>query len=233
MLPAMCGRYMSPDQASIERHWHIGRHNSNPFQRRYNVAPTQTVPALRRVSGELELTGLRWGLVPFWAKGVPPRYSTINARMEGMAKAPSYRGPWKHGQRCILPAGGFYEWQVVGSRKQPWFIHLLDQEVFGLAGLWDRSESPEGGLVESCTIITLPANPLLARIHNGRERMPAILRREDHQAWLAGSPDDALACLAPYPQAQMAAHTVSTVVNSPRNDGPDLIAPAPPLAAEG
>jgi putative SOS response-associated peptidase YedK len=171
--------------------------------------------------------------VPFWAKGVPPKYSTINARVEGMTTAPSYRGPWKRGQRCILPAIGFYEWQVQERGKQPYFIHLNDQSLFGFAGLWDSSTTEAGDVLESCTIITLPANHLMAQIHNTKERMPAILRREDHAAWLAGEPETALACVQPYPDELMDAQPVSTRVNSPKNNSRDLLIALPERPGDG
>jgi putative SOS response-associated peptidase YedK len=132
---------------------------------------------------------MRWGLVPFFAHGATPKYSTINARAETLATAASYRMPWRRGQRCILPAAGFYEWQLAADgSKIPWFIRTADQEVFGFAGLWDRSVGTDGTELLSCTIVTLPANALLARIHNVKQRMPAILDRGDQADWLG---DDA------------------------------------------
>jgi putative SOS response-associated peptidase YedK len=217
----MCGRYVSRMNAAAEREWALSR--TPPDFESYNVAPTQPVPVIRARDGERTCELLRWGLVPFWAKGIAPKYSTINARVEGIATAPSWRGPWKRGQRCILPALGFYEWQVRGTAKQPYYIHLTDRASFGLAGLWDASTAADGTMLESCTIITLPANHLLAEIHNARQRMPAILRPEDHEAWLSGEPDAALECLAPYADELMTAYPVSTRVNSPKNNEAGLL----------
>lgn len=219
----MCGRYVSRLDAAMERAWGLSRPPA-PFES-YNIAPTQHVPVVRERDGERLCELLRWGLVPFWAKGVPPKLSTINARVETVATAASYRGPWKRGQRCILPATGFYEWQLREAGKQPFFIHLTDQTLFGLAGLWDASTNADRAVLESCTILTMPANPLMAEIHNAKARMPAILRREDHDAWLAGDADAAMNCIAPYPQELMRAYPVSTVVNSPRNNEARLIEP--------
>jgi putative SOS response-associated peptidase YedK len=223
----MCGRYVSPEQADIERAWNLVR-APQPFARaNYNVAPTHLVPALRQGgTGAPELVPLRWGLVPFWAKGVPPKYGTINATIERMREAPTYRGPWRRGQRAIVPAAGFYEWQHgAGGAKQPYYIRTGDQPVFGFAGLWDRSESGDGQVVESVVLITLPANDLMARIHNGRARMPAILAREDHAAWLVGRDDEAFAALKPYPEELMIADRVSLRVGSPKNNDAGLIEP--------
>ena len=220
----MCGRYVAKIDAALERDWALTR--PPPLFASYNIAPTTPVPAVRERNGERLCELLRWGLVPFWAKGLPPKLSTINARLETIATAPSYRGPWQRGQRCILPALGFYEWQVGDAGKQPWYIHIKDQSVFGLAGLWEASTTPEGLTVESCTIITMPANPFMAEIHNSKARMPAILRRADHAVWPAGDATAALHCLRPSPEDQMLAHTVSIAVNSPRNNTAGLLEPA-------
>ena len=101
----MCGRYVSPDQAAIERAWHIGRHNSNPFVERYNVLPTTSVPVLRFHDGALELTSARWGFIPFWWKQAKPPQSTINARSEEAAGRPMWRHAFAR-SRCLLPALG-------------------------------------------------------------------------------------------------------------------------------
>ena len=102
----MCGRYVSPDEASIEREFNLVRQEQN-ITPSYNVAPTQQVPVVRSVAGARKLDTLRWGLIPFFARGEPPKYSTINARIETMETAASYRGPWKRGQRCLQIATGF------------------------------------------------------------------------------------------------------------------------------
>ena len=111
--------------------------------------------------------------------------------------------------------------------KQPSYIPLADQPVFGFAGLWDASPAADGTVLESCAIITLPANAFLAEIHNSKARMPAIIRHQDLTAWLTGDADAARACLAPYAESAFLAHTVSTAVNSPRNNTAALLLPAP------
>ncbi len=221
----MCGRYVTRVDAALEREFAVGRvlwHHGE----RFNVAPSQGVPVVRLADdGVREGRDMRWGLVPFFAQGDPGRYSTINARVETMRGSPAYRGAWKHGQRCLVLARGFYEWQEVAGRKQPWFITCADQPTFAFAGLWDRSVPPGGEPILSCTIVTLPASPLMARIHNTRQREPAILRREDLDTWLVGGAEEAFASLRPYPDELRSAWPVSTRVNSPRHDGPGLIEP--------
>jgi putative SOS response-associated peptidase YedK len=218
----MCGRFVSRIDAAMERdfavtasHWRLGWGS-------FNVAPSQPIPVIRAIPGGREGVMLRWGLIPAWAHGEPVRYSTINARAETVTTAASYRGPWRKDQRCLIPALGFYEWQVTGNGKQPWHIRLAGGEVFGLAGLWETSRKPDGTTVESCTIITVPANPLVAHIHAGG-RMPAIIPAGAAEPWLSGSAADALQALATFPADAMDAWPVSTRVNSPRNDDARLL----------
>jgi putative SOS response-associated peptidase YedK len=184
---------------------------------------------MRLENGAPAAAMVRWGLIPSFAHGTPGKFSTINARIETFATAAAFRGAWKLGQRCIQPASGFYEWHLdAHGRKTPYLITLADQELFGFAGLWDRSVRDDGVVIESCAHITMPANELMADVHNGGShphRMPAILRREDHEIWLRGTPAEARAVLAPYPADLMLARPVSTRVNSVRNNGPELVEP--------
>jgi putative SOS response-associated peptidase YedK len=229
----MCGRYVSPSQAAIERQWDLrnavsDRFARKPFAESYNVAPSQQVPIIRVIreqGGKRELVPMRWGLVPFWAKGVAPKYSTINARAETVETAASYRGPWKRGQRCVFPVAGFYEWHVeADGTKQPWYIRPAgDNELFSIGGLWDESIDDSGATTLSCTIITLDANELLASIHNDKQRMPLILPQEAVETWLKGTADEAKALIAPYPSERMRAHPVSKRVNKPANNEASLI----------
>jgi putative SOS response-associated peptidase YedK len=200
----------------------------------YNVCPTQSVPIVRTIDGERRGDLVRWGLIPFFAKGDPGKFLTTNARRETVTTSPSYRGPWKRGQRCLQLASGFYEWHTdAGGRKAPYHITVVDQPLFAFASLWDRSVKPDGTMVESCTIITMPANALMHDIHNtgnNPHRMPAILRREDWETWLTGSPDEAMAVLEAYSADLMVAYEVSARVNSPKNNDAKLIEPVPARA---
>ena len=122
-----------------------------------------------------------------------------------------------------MPAGGFYEWQMLpDAPKQPWFIGLADTEVMPFAALWDRSVRADGTAIESVAIITLPANELMASIH-GEKRMPAILHMEDVETWLTGTPEHAKAALIPFPDERLRAYKVSPRVNSPKNDDASLM----------
>lgn len=252
----MCGRYVSPDQAAIERaidvqrrSWSAQLDGAASFEARYNVAPTDPVPVVRvvrEVNGEREGTHMRWGFVPYWAGGkAPERAATINARIETLRSNKFFRDAWRRGQRCLVPVLGFYEWQAQPPDWQttvPFHIKLADRELFFLAGLWDRSVAADGKVIESVAVITMPANRLLQDIHNSKKaqgsrallpedqrRMPAILASEDHEAYLAGSPEEAFAVLKPYPADLMIAWPVSNKVNTVRNATPDLIQPVDAL----
>jgi putative SOS response-associated peptidase YedK len=222
----MCGRYVTPGETAIEREWSLVGPASETWQRQsFNVAPSQLVPTIRSVEGRRELAGMRWGLIPFFAKGDPGPYSTINARVETVRTSPAYRTAWKRGQRCLVIASGFYEWQVVEGAKQPYYITCADQPVFAFAGIWDSS-TPEGGEpILSCAIITLPASPMMADIHNTKHREPAVLQRSDWDTWLSDTPDKAFLCLRQYPDDLRAAWPVSRKVNSPKNNDASLVDP--------
>jgi len=223
----MCGRYIIRQTAKAVKEWE--KYGPPPFLDSYNVAPTQPVLVLRARGGNPEYADVRWGLVPFFSRGEPPKFSTINARIETFETAASYRGPWRRGQRCLQLASGFYEWHLDSyGRKAPYLITIADQELFGFAALWDRSVREDGAAVESCVHLTMPANALMADIHNtgnNPHRMPAIIRAEDRDAWLSGTVQEARAVLNPYPADLMSAYEVSTRVNSVKINDPGLIEP--------
>ena len=197
-----------------------------PSVPRYNIAPTQPVAAIRLdANGTRDFTFFHWGLIPSWAKDPNIGSRMINARSETVTEKPSFRTAFKR-RRCLIPADGFYEWQKLGSGKQPMFIHPAEGEErpFALAGLWEFWSDPDGGTIQSCTILTTSPNELMAPIHN---RMPVIIEPEDYDLWLNPEPDpeQGLHLLRPYPAEKMAAYPVSTVVNNPRNDVPDCVQP--------
>ena len=224
----MCGRYILAQAAKFERALRLGKVRWQ-FTESWNVAPTQRVPAVRIEDGERVGLMMRWGLIPYFANGAPPKNSTINARIETIDSGACWRGAWQRGQRCLQVAAGFYEWHVDDAgRKAPYFIALADQDVFAFAALWDRSVKPDGEMVESCALVTMPGNDLMARIHNAGanpHRMPAIVRPEDYDAWLLGTLDEARAVLQPYPAELMMAYEVSPRVNSQKNNDDSLIVP--------
>lgn len=190
----------------------------------YNVAPTQNILVARNgLDDRRELVALRWGLVPHWSKGPDSKYSMINARADTVATKPAYRNPFKR-RRCLIAADGFYEWQKIGSAKQPYFIRLRGGQPFAFAGLWDHWEMDGEAPIESCTIVTCGANSLVADIH---DRMPVILLAEDYSAWMKPHMDTSALTplLKPYPDSLMEAFPVGRGVNSPKNNSSELIEP--------
>jgi putative SOS response-associated peptidase YedK len=212
----VCGKYILAQAAKAERALGIQRSRWD-YPLSYRVLPTEQVPVAVLASGEREAAMMRWGLIPWWAHGVPLSASTINATVERIAIAPAYRDAWSRKQRCIFPMGGFYEPHVNadGSRDQ-YFVRLADSEVLAVAGLWDRTRRHDGSYVFSCTLVTVPANRLLAEVHNAKQRMPAILAPGDYAAWLTGDHARALALLKPFQDAGLSAWKVSRRVNSPK-----------------
>jgi putative SOS response-associated peptidase YedK len=190
----------------------------------YNAAPTLELPVYRvspRRGPELKL--LRWGLVPFWAKNAGIGAKMINARADTVAEKPAFREAFGR-RHCVVPMSGFYEWRKAGAGKTPYYVHLLNAELFGVAGLHEFWPGKDGAApIESFTIITTDANELMRPLH---DRMPAILHEADYEAWL--KPQDRTraelaSLLAPYPAEEMRAYPVSPLVNSARNEGPELI----------
>ncbi len=221
----MCGRFAltGPDPLVIADTF--GATEVPDLPARYNIAPTQPVATVvqDRDSKLNRVEIMRWGLIPHWAKDISIGNRMINARAESLTEKPSFRAPLRY-HRCLILADGFYEWQKQPGGKQPMFIHLKDQALFGLAGLWDVWQNPDDGSpLFSCTIITTEPNALMAQLHN---RMPVILPREDFSAWLDADQTDAaqvMPLLRPYPAEAMAYYPVSRRVNSPTNDDPTLI----------
>ena len=192
---------------------------------RYNIAPTQQAGVIVSSAGRPEVTLMRWGLVPSWAKDLAIGNRMINARGETIASKPSFK-PLVERRRCLVPADGFYEWRKEGKRRVPVWIYLKSREPFAFACLWDSWRQPDGTLLRSFTIVTCSANETLRPIH---DRMPAIVKPEDEEAWLDTSAcglDRAIALIDPYPAALMQTHDVSTLVNSPANDQPACLFPA-------
>lgn len=231
-MAPMCGRYTLT--APIDSMRALFGFDSSPnLAARYNIAPGQDVPAVRLAGdGTRNLVLVRWGLVPSWARDPAIGNRMINARAETVAEKPSFRSAFRR-RRCLIPADGFYEWQVVGKGpkqppKQPWYIRLEGGAPFAFAGLWEHWQGADGSALETCAIVTTDANAVLAPIHH---RMPVILPPDAIAAWLDGPPEAAAPLMAPY-RGRMEAWPVATRVNKVENDGPALVEPvAPPAAA--
>lgn len=197
----------------------------------YNLSPTQITYVLREENGQREFAPMRWGLVPSWAKSLKDvqKYSLINAKAEEISQKRSYKEPFLK-RRCILPVSGFFEWQRSENKKQPFAIYLKDLPIMSIAGVWEHWTSHETGeIIESFSIITTAANSFMAKIH---DRMPVILSQMDEQYWLDSkntNADSLQRLLRPCDPSLLGAIEVSTLVNSPRNNSPEVLKPISPL----
>lgn len=196
------------------------------FAPRFNIAPSQPILAIPN-DNKLAADFFVWGLIPMWAKDPTIGSRLINARGETLAEKPSFRGSYRH-KRCLILADGFYEWKSVGDKKTktPYYIHMQDRQPFAMAGLWDSWESPDGSSLKTCTIITTTPNELMETIH---DRMPVILHPRDYAKWLDAAPqtpENLQPLIKPFNADAMSAYPVSTLVNKPANDMPELVVPA-------
>ncbi len=168
---------------------------------------------------------MKWGLIPAWAKEPSIGSRMINARSETAAEKPAFRTAFQR-RRCIIPADGFYEWMKKPDRsRQPWFIHLPDDEPFGFAGLWESWKVPKSDEeIETCTILTTQASEDLQELH---ERMPVILPAEKHATWLSESASRGQLqnLMQPLPTGTLQRHPVAVLVNKVANDQPDCVLP--------
>ncbi len=211
----MCGRLTFYDEVKLGQTYNV-EFSVKPS---FNAAPGIQHPILFFRKGNAIVEQMKWGLVPSWAKDPRVGFKMINARTETVAMRPAYRTPLRS-QRCLIPANGFYEWSKEG-KKQPYYITLKTSPAFMIAGLYDRWHDVEGKEIASFTIITTEANELIKKIH---DRMPVILNDKEALEWVSADYSPSLLkLLKPYEPDQMNLWPVSELVNSPRNNTPDLI----------
>ncbi|HMB75542.1 MAG TPA: SOS response-associated peptidase [Kiloniellaceae bacterium] len=220
----MCGRYsLTTPLEGVRQVFDFAEQMNLPP--RYNIAPGQEVPAIRRgEDGRLHLVPLHWGLIPGWAKDRGIANRLINARGETLWEKPAFRGAVAR-HRCLIPADGFYEWRSEAGGKQPYLIAMKDETLFAFAGLWERwHDHASGEAVESCCIVTTEASPDLAEIHH---RMPVILAPAGYDDWLDPQASRPLLepLLRPYRDGAMTYRPVSRRLNKVANDDPDLLQP--------
>jgi putative SOS response-associated peptidase YedK len=205
----MCTRYISPDQAEIERLWHIGRHNQPKWAK--EVFPRSVGPFLRpgKSDSGIDLVVGTWGLIPAWSKTPVLKYSTSNCRSEEAADKPTFRDAWRRGQRCIIPALSFDEpcWET--GKNVWWRFRRLDGQPWGLAGLWNTwIDRASGEVVESYTMLTVNADdhPLMARMHKPDPKLPpdqqdkrsvVSIEQGDVERWLQSDLKEATGLLRP------------------------------------
>lgn len=230
----MCGRYtLFTPQPTLEERFDADA--ESPLEPRYNCAPSQRLPVVTNEAPDTIQT-LKWGLVPSWADDETIGNSLINARAETVREKRIFADAYEQ-RRCLVLADGFYEWVKQGERKQPYRVAFTDDRPFAMAGLWERWTPPQtqSGLddfgagatpsadpdpVETFTVVTTEPNDLVSSLHH---RMAVVLDESEEETWLTGDADEVEQLLDPYPDGAMEAYPVSTQVNSPANDGPELV----------
>ena len=228
----MCGRYeLHSHPAAIALAFGLAQ--PPDVHPRYNIAPMTDVGIVRvSAVGQREFVRVRWGLVPRWAKDTAIGNKMINARGETIAEKPSFRMAYRR-HRCLIPADGFYEWATLAARdaprKQPMHIGMKDASLFAFGGLYERWLSPDGDVLDTCTIVTTAANELLKPVH---ERMPMIVAPRDYARWIDPANADVADLIAPYPSAEMAFYPVSPRVNNVKHDDAKLIEAAEPMTVD-
>lgn len=223
----MCGRYrLSRRKRIIEEHFDTvdWQDDWNP---RYNIAPTQPVPVIRQHPKEpvRQISTMRWGLIPSWAKDTSGAARMINARSETAHSLPAFRDAMKQ-RRCLVPADGFYEWQRRGSAKQPFCFEVANGGLFAFAGLWERWRDPSGQWIKTCSILTTTPNAVTTAIH---DRMPVILQPDSYDLWLDPGMTNVQVVselLKPYDARSMRSYPISSRVNHVGNDDEECSRPA-------
>ncbi len=227
-LVRMCKRLVIPEQEDAEKEISVAQPWWK-FTVRFNVAVKHRVPVARLHNKITEGVMMQWGFVP------PPERQRQQEIPVGAALVPSdavltcedYRRAWLYGQRCVIPLAGFYVWHLSADGvSRPSYVRLVNRAVFGVAGLWERTVLDEGeDVIESCALLTVPANRLIAEIDDDQQ-MPAILHREDYDEWLTSTASKAQSLLRTYPLERMVTHPVGPRVNYPEFDDAELIRPA-------
>ena len=215
----MCGRYrLSKRKQIIEEYFDCDPWDDE-WPERYNIAPTQPVPVIRQHPEDAvrEISRMRWGLIPNFARDASIASGTINAKSETAATKPAFRDPLKL-RRCLIPADGFYEWKRTATGKQPYCFELKGGELFAFAGVWDGWKDASGNWVKSFSILTTTPNAVTATVH---DRMPVILDPDSYGLWLDPRMQDVAAIselLRPYDARLLRCYPVSTRVNHVAND---------------
>jgi putative SOS response-associated peptidase YedK len=217
----MCGRFsITINQEELKAHlstnYNVANFSAVFKLPRFNIAPGQEIIAIINDGNNNRVGHLKWGFIPSFAKDEKIGFSMINAKSETIDEKISYRQSFEK-RRCLILADSFYEWKRVGKDKTPMRIKKIDGKIFAMAGIWNTYTRPDGVKVHSCAIITTSANKLVADIH---DRMPVILNQVDQKVWLNQTSDTIAlkALLKPYPETEMEAYEVSSIVNNAAND---------------
>ena len=229
----MCYRYSVPGPDTVKKTFQV-KIGSN-FEKRYHAGAFEDVklPVITNEKPE-QVDLFNWGLIPFWVKDEKTAgdisQRTINARSETIFEKPAFRNSAgkKH---CLVIADGFFEWRYYQGINYPYYIKLKDKDAFAMAGLWDCWDNKASDeQVYTYTIITTKANPMMAKIHNKKKRMPAILKDEDYQKWISSSisEEESMNLLKPFNEKEMEAYTISKLITA-RDQNPNVPAVLEPF----
>lgn len=221
----MCGRFsITGDIDFYAEYFGVDEVLADPIEPSWNVAPTDRVLVVSERDDETKLGSMAWGLVPHWAKNT--KSIQINARVETVATAPMFRDSFAR-KRCLIPADGFYEWEAPEKGRTPHWIYRADGHPMVFAGIWASRLDPGTDVWHrTCSIITTEATGVIAEIH---DRMPVTVPRDTWEPWINRNLTDseaALSMLKPVDPEEIMEHTVSSKVNSVRNNSPDLRDPS-------
>lgn len=196
--------------------------NGGPLRPRYNVAPSQDIPAIVfDKESDRRLEWMRWGLVPSWAKDPSIGARLFNARSETAAVKPSFRSAFRQ-RRCLIAADGFYEWTPRNRGHQPFHFTASEEPLLAFAGLFESWHGEGGEVIDSCTVLTTEANADVSDVHN---RMPVLLDTVARELWIrpASPPEDLERILVPAPRGSLVKRAVGRHVNDARHDDPSCL----------
>jgi putative SOS response-associated peptidase YedK len=222
----MCGRYrLSRRKQLVEDYFDTDPWDED-WSPRFNIAPTQPVPVVRQHPKKpvRQLSLVKWGLIPHWAKDPSIATSTINAKSETAATKPAFRDPLRF-RRCLIPADGFYEWKRTGTSKQPYCFEVREGELCAFAGLWDGWKNAGAQWIKTCSILTTTPNAVTSPVH---DRMPVILHPDSYDLWLDPEMQNLTAIcelLKPYDARLMRCYPVSSRINYVANDDEECSRP--------
>ena len=227
ILTAMCGRieYVVTSKKVLEGRYGARLVEGVTFQglvnARYNIAPSSHTPIITSENSEEFQLG-HWGYLPTWANKQSKATAVINARSETVFEKPYFKSSIIT-RRCIIPVTGFFEWHRSGSKKTPFRFHM-DGELFSLAGIYTTSKDENGDEMPHYAILTTHANALMQRVH---ERIPVILEQEAEDDWVSDEIDEhaMVGLFKPYKVKGLKKDEISSLVNNPRNDRPEILTP--------
>jgi putative SOS response-associated peptidase YedK len=224
----MCGRaYRTFTDEELEIRYQSRRPAHLRIDPNWNFSPTQISPIVRVHDGERWVETSKWGIQPFRPRAGDKRpLAPINARADTAFEKPMFKHSLLN-RRCIVPVSGFYEWKKCDDEtKRPFAIRLKDDPIMSMAGIYSVLDLGGGELLDTFAILTTEANEKMVDIH---DRMPVILDRRDEERWLdpESTPETIRALLKPCAPERLETFEVSKLVNSPRNNSPELLRPAP------